>query len=529
MWHCFFTRIIVSNFRSNRFAIISTVAVLFLSACASLPQNVERVSSYAFTHEETSQTLIGKKVTELTKEQGELSGFHSLTEGIKAFAALIRLVNAAEKSLDLQYYIWKHDHTGKVLYQKLIEAADRGVRIRLLLDDYVAVGKDSFFHTVDAHPNIEIRLFNPFAHRGNRISDFLSDGSRVNRRMHNKSLIADNQAVVLGGRNIGNEYFDADEEISLTDIDVIAVGPVVDEVSKAFDLYWNSRWAYPVSAFPGKEVIDDEAVQALREQLKLHLEQNSETDYAKSFLITLSGLKDLTFSWGEWVFLYDQPSKVEAKDVEPLTHMAPRLKGKLDKTTKSLIIVSPYFVPGDTFSDYLIELVNKGVRVRVITNSLASTNVKIVHAGYIRYRKKLVRGGVELYEFKPQKEIQENLSEGQVKWGDSSESLLHGKLLSFDNQYLFVGSFNMDARSVVLNTEMGVYFESPQYAQEIAKSIDKEAMVKAYRVMLTENDSLQWHTLEEGKEVRFNSEPETTLFQRIKVNLLSLIVPESQL
>lgn len=247
------------------------------------------------------------------------------------------------------------------------------------------------------------------------------------------------------------------------------------------------------------------------------------------FLITLSGLKDLTFSWGDWIFFYDQPSKIEAKEVEPLTHMAPRLKLKLDKTTKSLNIVSPYFVPGDTFSDYLIELVSSGVRVRVITNSLASTNVKIVHAGYIRYRKKLLRGGVELYEFKPQKGAQENLKKGQIKWGDSSQALLHGKLLTFDDRYLFVGSFNMDARSVVLNTEMGIYFESPQYAQEIAESIDKQAMVKAYRVVLTDNDSIQWQTLEDGKEVQFDSEPETSVFQRIKINLLSLIVPESQL
>lgn len=239
----------VIHFHVRQIAVLCLFTMLFVSGCASLPQNVERVPSYALTHAETSQTLIGMKATELAKDQGDLSGFHSLAEGIKAYAALLRLVNAAEKSLDLQYYIWKHDTTGKILYQKLLEAAERGVRIRLLLDDYVTVGKDSFLHTIDANPNIEIRLFNPFAHRGNRISDFLSDGRRVNRRMHNKSLIADNQAVVLGGRNIGNEYFDADEEISLTDIDVIAVGPVVDEVSKAFDLYWNSRWAYPMSAF----------------------------------------------------------------------------------------------------------------------------------------------------------------------------------------------------------------------------------------------------------------------------------------
>jgi len=529
MWRCLLTQIKDTHFNHRRFAALCIVAVIFVSGCASLPQNVERVPSYSFSDKETSQTLIGMRASALTAEQENLSGFHTLAEGIKAYAALLRLVNSAEKSLDLQYYIWKHDTTGKILYQKILEAADRGVRIRLLLDDYVTVGKDSFLHTIDANPNIEIRLFNPFAHRGNRISDFLSDGRRVNRRMHNKTLIADNQAVVLGGRNIGNEYFDADEEISLTDIDVIAVGPVVDEVSKQFDLYWNSKWAYPVSAFPGKELIDEEVVQNLKQQLKLHLEQNRETEYAKSFLTTLSGLKDLTFSWGTWIFFYDQPSKIEAKEVEPLTHMAPRLKLKLDKTTKALNIVSPYFVPGDTFSDYLIELVNRGVRVRVITNSLASTNVKIVHAGYIRYRKKLVRGGVEIYEFKPQKGVQENLKKGQIKWGDSSQALLHGKLISVDDQYLFVGSFNMDARSVVLNTEMGIYFESPQYAQEIAESIDKQAMVKAYRVMLTDNDSLQWHTLEDGKEVQFNSEPETSIFQRIKINLLSLIVPESQL
>ena len=529
MWRCLLTQIKDTHFNHRRFAALCIVAVIFVSGCASLPQNVERVPSYSFSDKETSQTLIGMRASALTAEQENLSGFHTLAEGIKAYAALLRLVNSAEKSLDLQYYIWKHDTTGKILFYKLIEAADRGVRIRLLIDDYDTVGKDNFLHTIDAYPNIEIRLFNPFANRENRVSDFFYDASRVNRRMHNKSLIADNQAVVLGGRNVGNEYFDADEDISLTDMDVIAIGPVVDEVSKAFDIYWNSSWAYPMSAFPGKDLIDDEDVQTLKQQLKLHLDHSKETEYAKSFLITSSGLNDISFSWGEWLFFYDQPSKVEAKEVVPLTHLAPRLKAKLDKATKSLNIVSPYFVPGDTFSDYLIELVNQGIRVRVITNSLASTNVKIVHAGYIRYRKKLVAGGVELYEFKPQKGVQENHKNGQIKWDNSSEALLHGKLLSFDDRYLFVGSFNMDARSVVLNTEMGVYFESPQYAKEIAENIDKQAMVKAYRVMLTDNDSLQWHTLEDGKEVQFNSEPETSIFQRIKINLLSLIVPESQL
>jgi putative cardiolipin synthase len=507
-----------------------TAAVLF-TGCASLPPRGEPVSTVAIA--DTSATSLGRAIEPVVDAHPGLSGFHVLKEGIEAYAARLLLVRNAEKSLDIQYYIWKGDLTGKTLLNQVVEAADRGVRVRLLLDDLDTADEDDLLHVLDTHPNIEIRLFNPFANRGSRLLDFVTDSSRVNRRMHNKSLTADNQATIFGGRNIGDEYFDAPEAVGFSDMDVLAVGPVVAEVSQQFDLYWNSGWVYPLSAFYSGAPIETVEIEALRDESAAFVEAAKTSAYANSLrnleIANLGSIAELNYSWGKWVLAYDQPSKVEAEAVKGGTHLAPSLKQAVDKTQTELVVVSPYFVPGPELTQYLVDLVKRGVRVRVLTNSLAANDVPLVHAGYMRYREDLIRGGVELYEFKPIKGISTEKKTRNVKWSGSSRASLHGKYLGVDRRYLFVGSFNLDMRSVALNTEMGVYFESPHYAGALADAFDQRALDVAYRVTLADDGKLQWVTIENGETVTVDVEPETGVWQRISTQFMSGIVPEKQL
>ena len=502
--------------------------ILIVSGCASLPTDVQRTESFAF--KETSDTELRSRIQLLVKQHPDKSGFYGLKEGIDAYAARLLLVKAAQKSIDLQYYIWHDDLTGRILHNQLLAASDRGVRVRLLLDDMDTAGKDDILHIIDAHPNIEIRLYNPFANRNMRAGDFITDTSRVNRRMHIKTLTVDNQATIFGGRNIGDEYFGAAERVGFSDLDALAIGPVVNEVSDQFDLYWNSHWVYPLAAFKPEEAVTKERVANFRKQSDAYMEEAKKSKYSAAIRvldIVEKSLSEFEFAWGKWVLVYDQPSKVEAKEVKAETHLGPQLMKAFEASQQEVIIVSPYFVPGTSFTDYLTGLVEKGVRVRIVTNSLAANDVSLVHAGYKRYREALVSGGVELYEYKPLTGAPDKKKKS--KWIGSSRASLHGKYFSFDQHYVFIGSFNLDARSVALNTELGVYFESPEYGAYIADAFDTHALIKAYRVLLTDEGELEWLTLEDGKEVRFDHEPETSWWKRFSTDFLSIFVPEGQL
>ncbi len=524
--------------RSRQFLLLfCMVPSLLIGGCASLPSGFERPTSHVI--KDTSQTKLGRVIEPLVAKHPDKSGFHALSDGLDAFALRLALVHGAQKTLDVQYYIWHDDLTGKALHNQLLRAADRGVRIRLLLDDLDTKGKDEMLQIIDAHPNIEIRLFNPFANRGFRFADFFADTRRINHRMHNKSLTADNQATIFGGRNIGDEYFDASEEVGFSDLDVLAIGPVVSEVSQAFDLYWNSQWVYPLSVFYKDQNISHDHITSFRQQSDAFIETARSSKYANALraleIARLPSVAGLKYAWGEWKLVYDQPGKVEAEVVRKETHLAPTLKIAMDQTKTELLIVSPYFVPGEPFTEYLVGQVKSGKRVRILTNSLAANDVPLVHAGYMRYRKDLVNGGVELYEFKAVKseekehEEEKEKQKTKAKWAGYSRASLHGKYLSFDRSYLFVGSFNLDARSVALNTELGVFFESPKYAQQLAQAFETQAMHKAYRLVLTDDDELQWVTQEDGKQVMFDDEPETGFWTRFGVGFMSIFVPESQL
>ncbi len=476
---------------------------------------------------------MGRGLQPLLDAHPDLSGFITLGSGEKAFSMRLQMMEAAQLSIDAQYYIWHDDLTGRVLHNQLLAAADRGVRVRLLLDDLDTVGKEELLHTIDAHPNIEIRLFNPFANRNKRGLDFLTDTRRVNRRMHIKTLTGDNQVTIFGGRNIGDEYFGANEDVGFGDMDVLSVGPIVPEVSSQFDLFWNSEWVYPLAVFRNSDAITPAQFEAFRKASDAHFLEALDSKYAQVLreltLPQVNNFSQIDFSWSRWLLAYDQPSKVVATEVGATTHLAPTLKKGLDKAQSELIIVSPYFVPGPEFTQYLVDTVKRGVRVRILTNSLEANDVSLVHAGYMRYRKDLVAGGIELYELRATgtRKMRKQLSK-ENRLG-SSHSSLHAKFFGFDQRYLFIGSFNVDARSVALNAELGAYFESIPLATKLSEVFDGVLNQLAYRVLLDDHGKLEWLTVVDGEEVRVSKEPDTSWWRRVSTRFLSWVVPESQL
>lgn len=503
--------------------------LLFVTACSTLPKDVSKTSSYALVPGEES-TLATNLAPLLAQHEG-MSGFRTLAQGEVAFTARAQLAMAAQESIDVQYYIWHLDLTGRVMYEALLQAADRGVRVRMLLDDLDTADKDEFLRNVNHHPNIEIRLFNPFANRNIRASDFIGDTRRVNRRMHNKTFTADNSATIFGGRNIGDEYFDATEAVSFGDMDALGVGPVATEVSNQFDLYWNSKYVYPLNAFKWKAPVSESDYTAFRAASLDYLQQARKTRYAEILrdveLAKVERISEVDYVWSDWILGFDAPRAIEMNEMTLDTHLALKILRAMEQTEEDLLIVSPYFVPGEEFTKFLVGLEEKGVRVRILTNSLQANDVSMVHAGYMRYREDLVRGGVELYEYRStSNKLRRKLKRERI---DVEKTSLHAKFFAVDETYLFVGSFNLDGRSARLNTELGVYFGSPAQAANLSDNFEAMMREAAYKIVLDEDGDLEWVGEDDGKEVRYNREPDTTWWKRFSTRVLSVFVPESQL
>ena len=495
-----------------------------LPACATLPATVQRTPSAAFTS--TDDTRLGQALApELAAHPGR-SGILPLIAAQEAFAARVALAHAAERSLDLQYYIWRGDTTGQLLFEAAWEAAERGVRVRLLVDDNNTGGLDATYAALDAHPNIEVRLFNPFANRRFRAGDFALDFSRVNRRMHNKSFTADNQAAIVGGRNVGDEYYGADLQLGFQDLDVVAVGPVVREVSREFDQYWNSQAAYPVAGLLPRPPPDTAA--QLRAQWALLRQQPETQRYLEAVrqtpLMREVAERRLAFEWADARVVSDPPSKVQAPEGREQQLMFPLLKEAMGEPRRELDLVSPYFVPGADGTQELAALAGRGVKVRVLTNSLAATDVAAVHAGYARYRKELLAAGTVLYELKPgAAALPRPEEERRRNPGGSSAASLHAKTFAVDRSRVFVGSLNLDPRSVHLNTEMGMVIDSPALAQRLGVEIDQVVPTLAYEVRLPRGGGMEWIERGPEGETRYRSEPDTSGLRRLWVDFLSLL------
>lgn len=517
----------------NRLGLI--LMALALAACTPPRPGLVKYPSRALAPATNSSGA--RYVHAEVSRHGGQSGFRLLTRSNNALLSRISLADHAKNSIDLQYYIFNNDATGRLLAQRLLLAADRGVRVRLLVDD-ISVGDSlNMFDALDTHPNIEVRRFNPFATRKpsmlSKATQFLLDGRRLNRRMHNKSFIVDGNVAIVGGRNIGNDYFDANEATNFRDLDLIAIGPVVKQASRAFDEYWNCDAAYPVTAY-GKHA-DHYDLAQLRNDLAHDARTFAQSDYAQEILDeNFNGAtadRRGKWFWGHATLVADQPEKIEATEDQPDLRIGPDIRAMTDSAQHSVRLISPYFIPGDSGTGYLSSLAQRGIDVKVLTNSLASNDEPAVYTGYSRYRRPLLESGVHLYELQPAAGAPQPASAG----GKSSGVTLHAKAIVVDDRKVFIGSMNMDARSKLLNTEMGIIVDSAPLAEAVTRFFDVATLPSsAYQVVLIPQGAphagdLQWKASEDGEPVTFDHDPDATIQRRAEVQLLKLLPIEGLL
>ncbi|WP_296663358.1 phospholipase D family protein [Paraburkholderia sp.] len=515
----------VCALQQRRAVALALLCATALAGC-QLPPLGNRTESTALSTQEAQATPLGHAVApELAAHPG-FSGIDPLPDPLDSFAARMDMVRTAQRTLDVQYYIWRNDLTGTLLLEALREAADRGVRVRLLLDDNgIPSSLDPTLAALAAHPNIEVRLFNPFVVRKLKFIGFLWDFSRLNRRMHNKSLTADDTATILGGRNIGDEYFGATDGVVFADLDVLAVGPAATDVAHDFDRYWASASARPVG-----QILPASAPDAL-DTLDRAAHTVEISPAAAAYVASLQKTTDvrrlmggtLPLEWAKTQLVSDDPAKAKGK-AAPHSLVLAQLHGILGNPTHELDLVSPYFVPAEAGTRYFTDLAAKGVKVRVLTNSLEATDVLAVHAGYARRREALLEGGVELFELRRAAGAEAGKSAGKHPgvFGSSGSSL-HAKTFAVDENRVFVGSLNFDPRSINLNTELGLVIESSELAKRIEYVFWTQVPQLAYQVKLDHNDSLFWirHTGE--TTVRYDTEPNTTWSTRLAVWFFSIL------
>jgi len=492
--------------------------VLLLAGCVGLPRHVQKFRSEALPHPET--TSLGRLIAG-EESNKNLSGIRLLSSGEEALADLIALADHAERTLDIQYYIIHQDDSARILLHHLRLAADRGVRVRVLVDDLNTAGEDRRFMHLGEHANVEVRVFNPFP--GGRFAMWTrfvasaSDIRRINHRMHNKLFVADNALAITGGRNIGDEYFTRDPRSNFIDLDVVAAGAIVAELSASFDAFWNSKYAYPiasvaspVSAEPASPPLLEAGAAANPNWLAAELDSGS-----------------VQLTWVPATVPADRPAKIasESSPGEEET-IANNLATLMRSATQELLVISPYFVPGNDGVALFAKLVDQGVHIRILTNSLASTDSPLVHNGYSRYRVALLKLGVELSEVRPK------LGQKRARFHPfrSSHASLHAKALVIDQKTVFIGSMNMDARSAHTNSELGLVMRSAELARQVTSLLDDISADGSYKLQLVDHASkIEWTSGESGSEQIWYTDPETTRAQRFTLKVLAPFAPEELL
>ena len=518
--------------------------VAILSGCASLPpaSDIPKTESFALAHPE--ETQLAKHFDYAAHQQGGNSGFRIIPVGADGFLMRMQMINAAARTLDLQYYIFRGDDTGRLLTDAVLHAADRGVRVRVLIDDGETVVGDDQLTALAAHPSVEIRIFNPFAYRGNiqlfRAAEFMFNASRLDYRMHNKLLVVDNAIALIGGRNIGDQFFQIDPESQFADDDVFAVGPIVKQLSATFDEYWNSTLSIPAEALSGQKSSDAD-LDRLREALYAHNQQLKAdgVGYVKrvaggqQFDGIISGR--LPLIWAHAQVICDSPDK---KKIESGATVGRPVQQAIDNAAMAvhfeLLMVTPFLIPGNEGMQLFKALRLRNVRVRILTNSLESSTIPLAQSGYMHYRAPLLENGVELFEIRSL--LGNAKGSGQTaaisRYGNYS---LHAKLFVFDRQRVYIGSMNFDQRSMRINTEVGLIIDSPELAQQLAaRFVAMVQPVNSYRLTLRpngddESPSLVWQTQEGANAVEYDTEPARSDWQRIKVNALSLLPLDDEL
>jgi putative cardiolipin synthase len=494
-----------------------------LAGCAAVPTDYPQSPSSAFTGH--TDTYLGQLFEEAAARYPGDSGFAIIREGRGAFTDRVALTTLAEHSLDLQYYIWEEDETGQILAERLLRAADRGVRVRVLLDDINLSGRDAHIAALDAHPNVEIRIFNPFANRDARLFDFATDLKRVNHRMHNKIMVADNSVAIVGGRNIGNHYFEVATDANFRDLDIAATGPVVRDISTVFDYFWNGDWSVPISALVERPYTGSD-LQAAAAYLRERVAAASypyplDEDVAK-LRADLAAVRDRLI-WAPGKIVWDDPEHLREGAEHGRLHLA--WHRKLETVQREVLMESAYFVTLERGVEIAQQLHERGVRMRLLTNSLASNDVLAAHAGYAKRREELLASGMEIYEMRPDAgSIKKRVVSGE------SKAALHTKAIVFDRESVFIGSFNLDPRSADINTEAGLYVESPELAAQVIEYMDEGVRPEnSYRVLLDENGDLYWMTEVDGEKLIYREEPETTFGQRFMSGFIMMLPVEEQL
>lgn len=521
----------MSNVLRPRTIWLAALAVV-LAACTTTPKPTEPPTpSYVITAPQA--TPLGQQVAKMrprTAAAGQ-SGLFLLGQGIEAFSARVGLAQRATRTLDVQYYAVFNDESGTLLLGELIDAARRGIRVRLLIDDLHGSGQGLDLALLASVPGIEVRVFNPFAGRGfapARLLEFIADGERLNRRMHNKAWIADNVGAIIGGRNLGNKYFSGPSETLFADLDVLTLGPVTREISRSFDRYWNSEWALPITPAEGA---NKDTVPARLAEFANRIEQIKASNYGVSLKKNdpvgdlLVGRRPMV--WATAHAVVDPVSKFDAdKSPEVESYVLTEVAEQLRATRQSLLIVSPYFVPGESGTNLLKSLVDRGVNVRVLTNSLSATDVPLVHAGYAKYRPALLKHGVTLYELKPTAAPDIGGSRGSATLASgSSEASLHAKAFVIDQRTVLIGSMNFDPRSAWYNSELGILVESPELAAQVVQAFDRITSSERVWKMTYDENGLAWISTDPKEANTLRSEP-ASFWRRVQVELLGPLAPE---
>lgn len=519
---------------------IAVITMLFgvLCGCASLAV-VDR--SGAFVEEAiplSTETTLGK-IAQTSAPSPEVSGFRLMPLGNFSLDTRLQLARRAEATLDVQYYHLENDETGRLLLRALRDAATRGVRVRLFLDDLYTGGNDALFLAFAAHPNVEVRLFNPFccAREGGQFARFLAsigDWSRVNHRMHNKLFIADGAMAVIGGRNIANEYYLRGKSGNFVDVDAFTVGFIVPPLQALFDRYWNSAASYPIYSV-AKTSLSKAELLARFDEWTGSANTPSPAKLPSNDILGYGPIADdldagrLGLIWGDAYVFADHPDKpFEGISGGELleTSVTYNVLDAVMKAKQEVVASSPYLVPGKGGMKVLRTLRERNVKVTILTNSLAANDVFIVHAGYSRYREEMLKIGVDLYE----------LSSSRVKanrrpfYFGSSLGKLHAKLVVIDRHLSFIGSMNLDPRSANLNTELGAIVDSPELARELIRIIDIDRLQSAYRVRLSpQGNGLEWLTSDGEKETILKQEPDSSGLLRLESWLLGPFIPDELL
>lgn len=504
---------------------VCLILLLALVGCAGLPTQFDKSVTQAYA---TPQDTALGKVVLASLPAGRRSGFRLLPTGAFAFDTRIMLARRAQRSLDLQYYLFHDDEAGRALGREVLAAARRGVRVRVLVDDIATEGQDALMAQLSAQPNFEVRVFNPFAggrsHLLTRLLSSIGDASRVNHRMHNKLFVADNAMAITGGRNIGNEYFMQGTLSNFVDLDVFAVGEIVPRMSEVFDQFWNSPYAYPARAFtrfnssalplPPDRNAAPLASAGTRDPLG-HAALDDEIAQGK-----------LALAWAAATVVADSPEKVAGVTEQTIDDTASHTMLRLmNGAQQEVLVISPYFVPGQVGMAAMRALAQRGIRMVVLTNSLGANDSPLVHIGYAHYRRAMLQLGVHLYELSPSRARQH----GRIALFGASHASLHAKVVAIDRQRLYVGSLNLDARSARTNTEMGLLIDSPELTAELFTLLKGDNDASSWRLRLSTSGALEWVAVDDGVEVVHANEPDTNLLLQFGLWLISPLAPEELL